>query len=83
MEINELTVAEVGNHIGTTTDAARKRLKRYGFEPARYIGVNAMFKLSAKDLEFLKQCNKRGRPWDKKETSAPKEKPKKAAKKSD
>jgi hypothetical protein len=71
MESNELTVAEVGNHIGTTTDAARKRLKRYGFEPARYIGVNAMFKLSAKDLEFLKQCNKRGRPWDKKEKPAP------------
>jgi hypothetical protein len=80
MDTTELTVAEVGNRLGTTTDAARKRLKRNGFEPVRYIGVNAMFNLSAKDLEFLKQCNKRGRPWDKKDKDTPKDKTKKAKK---
>ena len=63
----EYTIFEVGKLLektkgdgGISSDAARQRLKRHGFKPKRYIGVNAMFELEDKDIEFLKQCDKRG-----------------------
>jgi hypothetical protein len=45
---------------GISSDAARQRLKRHGYMPKRYIGVNAMFDLTDDDIEYLKQCDKRG-----------------------
>jgi len=62
-----LTVLEISQKLSTlknpvSTDAARQRLKRAGYEPSRYIGVNAMFELSAADVEILKNRSVRGHP---------------------
>ena len=68
----ELSVPEVGSRIGTTPGAAHKRLGRLGYKPSRYIGVNAMYEVSEKDLEILKQHGIRGRPKAKPQEPAPK-----------
>ena len=64
MEYTVLEVAKLLEKIkgdgGISSDAARQRLRRHGYEPKRYIGVNAMFDLTDADIEFLKQCDKRG-----------------------
>jgi hypothetical protein len=63
----EYTILEIAKRLektkgdgGISSDATRQRLKRHGYQPKRYIGVNAMFELSDDDIEFLKQCDKRG-----------------------
>ena len=63
----EYTVVEIAKRLektkgdgGISSEAARKRLERYGYKSKRYIGVNAIFELSDDDIEFLKQCDKRG-----------------------
>ena len=63
----EYTVLEIAKRLertegdgGVSSEAARKRLDRYGFKPVRYVGVNAIFELSDDDIEFLKQLYKRG-----------------------
>lgn len=87
MEIIEYTVLEIASKISTSkkpvsTDATRKRLERSGYTPARYIGVNAMFKLSEEDLNKLKNADSRGRPKaDPEAKNKQKSKPKKTTKK--
>jgi len=79
----ELHIGEISNRLSTkesivTSDAARKRLERHGYKPCRYIGANSMFELSDDDIEYLKQCDKRGRPpSDSKQKNKPKNKAKK------
>jgi hypothetical protein len=82
LEYMELTVGEIAYRLSTerkivSSDAARKRLERHGYKPARCIGANNMFELSDDDIEYLKQCDKRG-PGPKEKTAS---KTKKKAKK--
>jgi hypothetical protein len=65
LEYMELTVGEIAYRLSTekkivSSDAARKRLERHGYIPVRCIGANNMFELSDDDIEYLKQCDKRG-----------------------
>jgi hypothetical protein len=80
LEGMEYTVLEIAKRLektkgdgGISSDAARQRLKRHGYEPKRYIGVNAMFDLTDSDIEYLKQCDKRG-PGSKARTASKTEK---------
>jgi hypothetical protein len=75
----EYTILEIAKRLektkgdgGISSDAARQRLKRHGFTPKRYIGVNAMFDLTDDDIEFLKRCDKRGPGPKTKTVSKPK-----------
>jgi len=72
----EYTILEIAKRLekkrgdgGISSDATRQRLKRHGYAPKRYIGVNAMFELTDDDIEYLKQCDKRG-PRPKAETAS-------------
>jgi hypothetical protein len=78
----EYTILEIAKRLektkgdgGISSDATRQRLKRHGYEPKRYIGVNAMFDLTNDDIEFLKQCDKRGPGPKAKTGSKPVKKP--------
>jgi hypothetical protein len=80
----EYTVLEIAKRLektkgdgGISSDATRQRLKRHGYVPKRYIGVNAMFDLTDDDIEFLKHCDKRGPAPKAKTTRATKTKTKK------
>ena len=85
----ELSIPEIAKLISTpkadvTPGAAHKRLQRAGYTPSRYIGVNAMFELSEKDIEILKQRCVRGRPKaDSEVKTTPSQKPKRLSKKTD
>jgi hypothetical protein len=75
----EYTILEIAKRLektkgdgGISSDAARQRLKRHGYVAKRYIGVNAMFDLTDDDIEFLKQCDKRGPGSRAKAVSKPK-----------
>jgi predicted ArsR family transcriptional regulator len=75
-----ITVLEIAQKLGISSDAARKRLNRLGVEPLRYIGSAAIYREAA--LEAIKDRGARGRPKAGEKTkTAPKTKPKKTAKK--
>jgi hypothetical protein len=82
MKYTEYTVLELAKCLektegdgGISTDSARHRLQRHGYTAKRYIGVNAIYELSKKDIEFLKQCDKRGRRPGKLKTNTADNKP--------
>jgi hypothetical protein len=83
----EYTILEIAKRLektkgdgGISSDATRQRLKRHGYVPKRYIGVNAMFDLTDDDIEYLKQCDKRGPGPKAKAVSKPKTEKKKKKK---
>jgi len=58
----ELTLAEIAQKLGISTDAARARLKRAGVQPVRFIGGGPMGLYNQDAIEKIREVRGRGRP---------------------
>jgi predicted ArsR family transcriptional regulator len=55
-----ITVLDIAQRLGISSDAARKRLNRLGIKPLRYIGSAALYREN--DIEVIQDHGTRGRP---------------------
>jgi len=75
MGMEGITVLEMAQALGVSSDAIKRRLQRKGIKPFRYIGSAGIYKNDA--LAVIKDGGKRGRPTPEKTKKPPKKSPKK------
>jgi len=76
LEVMEgITVLEMAQALGVSSDAIKRRLQRKGIKPFRYIGSAGIYK--ADDLAAIKDGGKRGPPEKPKTKKPSKKSPKK------
>lgn len=74
-----ITVLEMAQALGASSDAIKRRLQRKGIKPFRYIGSAGIYK--NEDFEAIKDGGKRGEPAKANNALKPKAAKKKAKKK--
>jgi predicted ArsR family transcriptional regulator len=65
--MEEITVLDIAQGLGISSDAVRKRLNRLEIKPLRYIGSAAIYSNEA--IELIRDHGTRGRPKAVPETS--------------
>ena len=58
--MEDITVLDMAQALGISSEAAKRRLQRKGIAPYRYIGTAGLYKKDA--LEAIRDAGVRGRP---------------------
>jgi len=67
--MRDLTVLDMAQELGISSEAVNKRLQRYERKPYKYIGSAGIYRDD--DLEAIREGGKRGRPVTKPQSNKP------------